>query len=257
MDAYQNNYIQSQRDQFVQQLPDTYRIPLVQQQILQQQEEHRIQQQQQQLPPPPALVPSQRWPQIPPPDQLAAQSSQTDLTVLKTQKTAQQNFNWAKPPPPAVAPPLPDALDAPAATKPPSVEVKTERPDTSEDDEPDYDEEVKVTEPPRKKTHKHKNKSKKNKSEEAKSKSEEHQNSPQREHLKMIKTELEMELVDHDGAADTPGGAVLSLALGIIVTAALALLIVFRIRAVGRRVRRIGKSPYAHDADFLVNGMYL
>jgi hypothetical protein len=30
-----------------------------------------------------------------------------------------------------------------------------------------------------------------------------------------------------------------------------------RVRAVRRRLRRGGKSLYAHDADYLVNGMYL
>ena len=80
---------------------------------------------------------------------------------------------------------------------------------------------------------------------------------PLHEQLKLIKTNLDIEFADHDGQADRPGGAVLSLTLGIIVTAALAVLVGCRMRAVGRRVRRTGKSPYAHDADFLVNGMYL
>lgn len=48
------------------------------------------------------------------------------------------------------------------------------------------------------------------------------------------------------------------LRLGIIVTAALAILVFCRATVVRRRVRgRAGKGPYAHDADFLVNGMYL
>jgi hypothetical protein len=44
---------------------------------------------------------------------------------------------------------------------------------------------------------------------------------------------------------------------GLLVTAFLAALISCRLRAVRRRLRRGGKSNLAHDADFLVNGMYL
>ncbi|KAF5279173.1 hypothetical protein FQR65_LT03420 [Abscondita terminalis] len=59
-----------------------------------------------------------------------------------------------------------------------------------------------------------------------------------------------------DGITDTPSGAVLSLTLGLIITVVMALLIGCRLRVVRRRIRRGGKS-YAHDADYLVNGMYL
>ncbi|XP_031349628.1 uncharacterized protein LOC116175584 isoform X2 [Photinus pyralis] len=59
-----------------------------------------------------------------------------------------------------------------------------------------------------------------------------------------------------DGITETPGGAVLSLTLGLIITCVMALLIGCRLRVVRRRLRRGGKS-YAHDADYLVNGMYL
>ncbi|KZC13521.1 Low-density lipoprotein receptor-related protein 11 [Dufourea novaeangliae] len=52
-----------------------------------------------------------------------------------------------------------------------------------------------------------------------------------------------------------PRGAVISLALGLIITAIAATLIACRLRVVRRRGRRHG--PYAHDADYLVNGMYL
>lgn len=45
--------------------------------------------------------------------------------------------------------------------------------------------------------------------------------------------------------------------VGIIITAALAVLVGCRATVVRRRTRRGGKSQYAHDADFLVNGMYL
>lgn len=52
-----------------------------------------------------------------------------------------------------------------------------------------------------------------------------------------------------------PRGAVISLALGLTITAITAALIACRLRVVRRRGRRHG--PYAHDADYLVNGMYL
>ncbi|GJQ84036.1 hypothetical protein Trydic_g10500 [Trypoxylus dichotomus] len=59
-----------------------------------------------------------------------------------------------------------------------------------------------------------------------------------------------------DGIAEAPGGAILSLTLGLIITCLMAILIGCRLRVVRRRMRRGGKS-YAHDADYLVNGMYL
>ncbi|XP_058453350.1 uncharacterized protein LOC131431567 [Malaya genurostris] len=105
--------------------------------------------------------------------------------------------------------------------------------------------------------HKKKNKSKTTK----KDKASEHEGSehpaPIHEHLKMLRNDLEIEFADHDGLAERPGGAVLSLTLGAILTAALAILIGCRMKVARRRVRRQGKSSYAHDADFLVNGMYL
>ncbi|PSN57241.1 hypothetical protein C0J52_05001 [Blattella germanica] len=54
-----------------------------------------------------------------------------------------------------------------------------------------------------------------------------------------------------------PSGAILSLALGLCITGIMVVLIGCRLRVVRRRLRRGGKSPYAHDADYLVNGMYL
>ncbi|KAL2731404.1 Low-density lipoprotein receptor-related protein 11 [Vespula squamosa] len=53
-----------------------------------------------------------------------------------------------------------------------------------------------------------------------------------------------------------PKGAVISLALGLITTAITAALIACRLRIVKRRGHR-GHGPYAHDPDYLVNGMYL
>lgn len=82
------------------------------------------------------------------------------------------------------------------------------------------------------------------------------------EQLRRLKNDLDMEFADHDGAAERPGGAVLSLTLGIIVTVALAMLVGCRANVVRRRVRggrpgKAGAGGYAHEADFLVNGMYL
>ncbi|XP_072388357.1 uncharacterized protein [Diabrotica undecimpunctata] len=59
-----------------------------------------------------------------------------------------------------------------------------------------------------------------------------------------------------DGIAHTQKGAVLSVSLGLIITFIMAVLIGCRLKVVRRRIRKGGKA-YAHDADFLVNGMYL
>ncbi|XP_058126167.1 trithorax group protein osa [Anopheles ziemanni] len=78
------------------------------------------------------------------------------------------------------------------------------------------------------------------------------------EHLKaVLHNDVEIEFPDHDGYADRPGGAMLSLTLGVLLTAAMGILLSCRMRVARRRIRRPGKSSYAHDADFLVNGMYL
>ncbi|KAG8239322.1 hypothetical protein J437_LFUL019008 [Ladona fulva] len=61
-----------------------------------------------------------------------------------------------------------------------------------------------------------------------------------------------------DGESGRPKGAILSLTLGMGITAIMIALMAWRIRVIKRRLRRVGgKSPYAHDADYLVNGMYL
>uniref|UniRef100_A0A1A9WZX2 MANSC domain-containing protein n=1 Tax=Glossina brevipalpis TaxID=37001 RepID=A0A1A9WZX2_9MUSC len=134
------------------------------------------------------------------------------------------------------------------------------------------DDEDKSTEPPKKKPHKHrksKSKSLKNMEytvEKFQTQSETtvavHRNTPAitpvHEQYKTIHENLALEFRDHDGLSDRPQSAVLSLTLGVLITAALAILIGCRLRTVGRRARRLGgKTPYAHEADFLVNGMYL
>ncbi|XP_014218911.1 altered inheritance of mitochondria protein 3 [Copidosoma floridanum] len=54
-----------------------------------------------------------------------------------------------------------------------------------------------------------------------------------------------------------PKGAVISLALGLSITAIMAVLIACRMRVVKRRGRGRGHDSFSHDADYLVNGMYL
>lgn len=80
---------------------------------------------------------------------------------------------------------------------------------------------------------------------------EKHKQIPLKEELKQTTDDLQ------DGEAERPGGAILSLTLGVCLTCIMAILIGCRLRVVRRRMRRGGKSPYAHDADYLVNGMYL
>ncbi|XP_013187280.1 uncharacterized protein LOC106132418 isoform X2 [Amyelois transitella] len=61
---------------------------------------------------------------------------------------------------------------------------------------------------------------------------------------------------EHDGLSEHPPSAILLLVLGVAMTAAMGGMLGCRARAVRRRLRR-GKAGLAHDADYLVNGMYL
>ncbi|XP_042865353.1 rab-3-interacting molecule unc-10-like isoform X2 [Penaeus japonicus] len=74
--------------------------------------------------------------------------------------------------------------------------------------------------------------------------------------LEVNDEQLEMEAREQDAQAS---GAVLALAMGVCITALLVVLVGCRLRGVRRRLRRHrgSKSLYAHDADYLVNGMYL
>ncbi|XP_054264350.1 low-density lipoprotein receptor-related protein 11 isoform X2 [Macrosteles quadrilineatus] len=72
--------------------------------------------------------------------------------------------------------------------------------------------------------------------------------------LSLSENSFESEL---DGTNVNPRGAILSLTMGLCVTGIMLVLVGCRMRMVRRRMRRGSKSPYAHDADFLVNGMYL
>ncbi|KAK3914631.1 Low-density lipoprotein receptor-related protein 11 [Frankliniella fusca] len=61
-----------------------------------------------------------------------------------------------------------------------------------------------------------------------------------------------------DGPTVSPKGAVISLVLGMVLTSFMVVVIVCRVRMIKRKLlRRGGQSSYAHDADYLVNGMYL
>lgn len=87
--------------------------------------------------------------------------------------------------------------------------------DESVEDPDVYDEEdeTKPTEPPKKKQRKHKNKLKE-KENKKHGKEAINDEKPMHEQLQMIRKDLDMEFADHDGAAERPGGAVLSLTLG-------------------------------------------
>lgn len=125
-------------------------------------------------------------------------------------------------------------------------------------DDSDYndEEEETTTEPPKKKK-KHRKVNKTDKV--AKSNSNDgsaHIKNTAEHQMKMIRNDLQAEFVDHDGEADRPGGAYVSLCFGILITIGLLMVISCRSTTVRKRIRRGGKG-YAHDADFLVNGMYL
>lgn len=54
-----------------------------------------------------------------------------------------------------------------------------------------------------------------------------------------------------------PSSAIIVFTCGLFLTVTLAILLCCRLKMIRRRLRKGGKSAYAHDADFLVNGMYL
>lgn len=126
--------------------------------------------------------------------------------------------------------------------------------DSTSSDDSDYndEEEETTTEPPKKKK-KHR---KITKTEKTKKDNKSNEKDSIAHQMKAIHSELQTEFMDHDGEADRPGGAVVSLAFGVLITIGLVMVISCRTTAVRKRIRRSGKG-YAHDADFLVNGMYL
>ncbi|XP_051858298.1 protein bunched, class 2/F/G isoform [Drosophila albomicans] len=210
------------------------------------------QQQQQQV----VNVPQQtsiNWP----PAQMAVPQQQ------QQQQQQQQSQGYV-----AAAPPPAAAAAAPLAPQQSMLPVLNAAPKNqpADEDYDDYDDE-KSTEAPKKRKHK-KAKAKaggKDPIELALEQNNQQQPAalpvpvaPVHEQYKMIHENLALEFRDHDGHSERPGGAVLSLSLGLLVTAALAILIGCRMRTVGRRARRLGgKTPYSQEADFLVNGMYL
>lgn len=91
----------------------------------------------------------------------------------------------------------------------------------------------------------------------------------------LVMNEDDVLVFDTEGENERPRGAILSLAFGnlkkitikekvertcfpgMCIAAIMITLVGCRLRVVQRRLRRGGKNGYAHDADFLVNGMYL
>ncbi|XP_017860400.1 PREDICTED: putative uncharacterized protein DDB_G0271606 isoform X2 [Drosophila arizonae] len=238
------------------------------------------QQQQQQQQPMPQQQQSQQvvnWPQVAaPPAQIAVQQPQQQSHAYITAAAVPAPAPAAAAPPPAPpAPPVQPAQSAqpaPAAAQSPQqamLPVLNAAPthDKNQAADEDYDdyEEDKSTEPPKKHKHKKvKGKTAKDPIELALEQNKQQQQQlpapvgPVHEQYKLIHENLALEFRDHDGHSERPGGAVLSLTLGLLVTAALSILIGCRMRTVGRRARRMGgKTPYSQEADFLVNGMYL
>lgn len=198
-----NGYAVPQSEPYMQNLPDTYRIP-------QWSADTRI---------------SQTWPQqqpqipliVQPPIQQQQQLQPMQQDVLESQireQQQQQRPNWpVRPVAPVDSHPVNNPIKLPK-----SKDAADNGQDSDEESEYDEDERtVQMTEaPPKKKLRKHKeNRSKINK-DKAKKHDEQHDHDkPMHDQLKMIKSDLDMEFIDHDGAADRPGGAVLSLTLGI------------------------------------------
>lgn len=197
-----NGYAVPQGETYMQSLPDTYRIP-------QWSPDTRLPQQPQQQQQPQIIVqPIQQQHQL--------MSMQQD--ILESQiREQQQRPDWP------IRPVVNSQLNNHPILNPIKLPKSKAQPDNTpdSDEESEYDEDektVEVTEPPpKKKQRKHKkpeNKTKINK-DKAKKHDEHDHDKPMHEQLKMIKSDLDMEFIDHDGAADRPGGAVLSLTLGI------------------------------------------
>lgn len=193
----------------MQSLPDSYRIPMNWS--------------------PDQRIPQQTWPQqqpqIPMIVQPIQQQQQLQLQPVQQDSLESQIRDQQQRPDWPIRPLLP-VVNSQMENHPIVKTNKSQKPkvqtDNSQDseDESEYDEDdrtVQVTEPPpKKKQRKHKkleSKTKVNK-EKGKKHDEHDHEKPMHEQLKMIKSDLDMEFIDHDGAADRPGGAVLSLTLG-------------------------------------------
>lgn len=164
---------------------------------------------------------SQQQPQIPMIAQPGQQLQPMQQDILESQIREQpQRPDWPIRP---VANPQVDNHGIVNPIKSEKSKVSKVQADNSQSSEEgsEYDDDekaVQVTEPPPKKKQrkrkKQENKSKINKDKTKKHDEHDH-DKPMHEQLKMIKSDLDMEFIDHDGAADRPGGAVLSLTLGI------------------------------------------
>lgn len=203
-----NGYAIPQSETYMQNLPDTYRMP-------QWSPDTRI---------------SQTWPQqqpqipmiVQPIQQLQPMQQDTLESQIREQPQQQQQPNRANWPIRPVVNPSPPVVDSHPINDPVKLTKSKVQTDNSQDsdEESEYEEDdraVQVTEPPpKKKQRKHKeSRTKVNKDKTNKKHDEQHDHDkPMHEQLKMIKSDLDMEFIDHDGAADRPGGAVLSLTLG-------------------------------------------
>lgn len=81
------------------------------------------------------------------------------------------------------------------------------------------------------------------------------------EQYRLIRDHLALEMRDHDGFADRPGGAVLSLILGLLITAILVVMASCRLRSWKRRPLRqmmaTENDDSCDESEVIVNGMYL
>lgn len=135
--------------------------------------------------------------------------------------------------------------------------IHTKTDSTSSDDSDYNDEEEETTTEPPKKKKKHRKVNKTDKVATSNSDDGDAHTEDTAEHqIAMIRHDLQAEFSDHDGEADRPSGAFVSLCFGILIAIGLLMVIGCRTTTVRKRIRRGGKG-YAHDADFLVNGMYL
>lgn len=89
-----------------------------------------------------------------------------------------------------------------------AAKTATDTDDSTDDKDTEYDDKVKPTEPPRKKSRKHKKLEMRDQSKKS------NDDGVQGEMKSQIQSDLSLEFLDHDGEAERPGGAVLSLTLG-------------------------------------------
>lgn len=225
-------------------------------------------------------IPEINWPlpQFPskPLEAFQSKSVQPDYLAPESTNKQQQFNNW-----PVVGPNLPNIKNVAVPSHPNQINeemlpekmvvdvavsdrkkdgknilIQTKTDSTSSDDSDYNDEDVETTTEPPKKKKKHRKVNKTDKVEESNSDGGAHIKDTAAHQIEMIRNDLQTNFSDHDGEADRPSGAYVSLCFGILITIALLMVISCRTTTVRKRIRRGGKN-YAHDADFLVNGMYL